>query len=44
MDIIHKTLPFTNENINDLLNEIKPILQKENSLIKIKLLVKFLVI
>ena len=36
MDIIHKTLPFTNENINDLLNEVKPILQSENSLIKIR--------
>ena len=36
MDIIHKTLPFTNDNINDLLNEVKPILQNENSLIKIR--------
>ncbi len=36
MDNIHKILPFTNENINDLLNEVKPILQSENSLIKIR--------
>ncbi len=36
MDIIHKQLPFSEENIISLLNEVKPILQEEKSLIRIR--------
>ena len=36
MDSIHKKLPFTSENILNLLNEVKPILENENSLIRIR--------
>jgi hypothetical protein len=33
---IHKNLPFTSENILNLLNEVKHILESENTLIKIR--------
>ena len=36
MDKLHEELPFTDEQIFELLKEVKPIIEKESSLIKIR--------
>ena len=36
MDVIHSSLPFTNQEIFDLIKEVKPLLEKDHSLIRIR--------
>ena len=36
MDSIHSSLPFTNQEIFDLIKEVKPLLEKDHSLIRIR--------
>ena len=36
MENIHSSLPFTNQEIFDLIKEVKPLLEKDHSLIKIR--------
>ena len=36
MDIIHSSLPFSNQEIFDLIKEVKPFLEKDHSLIRIR--------
>ena len=36
MDIIHSSLPFSNKEIFDLIKEVKPLLEKDHSLIRIR--------
>ena len=36
MDIIHSSLPFSNQEIFDLIKEVKPLLEKDHSLIRIR--------
>ena len=36
IDAIHESLPFTNQEIFDLIKEVKPLLEKDHSLIRIR--------
>jgi protein phosphatase len=36
MDIIHSNLPFSNQEMFDLIKEVKPLLEKDHSLIKVR--------
>ena len=36
MDVIHSSLPFSNQEIFDLIKEVKPLLEKDHSLIRIR--------